>query len=979
MQDALSAVGHTYKNFVITKYLPIDELQSTLIELVHEPTGAIVLHIANNDPENVFCLSFQTLPDSSNGAPHILEHTVLCGSKKYPVKDPFFAMTRRSLNTFMNAFTGQDFTCYPASSQVEKDFYNLLEVYLDAVFHPELKKLSFLQEGHRLELGGKDGPLQFQGVVYNEMKGAMTSSESRLWQAIAKHLTPNLPYAYNSGGDPKEIPNLSYEELIEFHRIFYHPSRCLFYFYGNLPLAKHLDFIEQNTLQGAKKLSPLAPLKPQPRYTQAITAMDAYPIASTESPENKAEISFSWLTAHLSHQSDVLALCLIECLLMETDASFLKKSFLKSGLCKEAESNIDVEMSEVPFVIVCKGCDPVNEPKLKKLLFTQLKKLAAKPIDPELIEAALHQLEFQRTEIDGEGGPFGLSLFMRAGLIKQHGSEPEHALQIHTLFAELRDRLKDPAYLSDVIRKYLIENQHFVSLTLAADPTLEKKEKEEEQKRLEAIGKKLTKEQKKHLQKQSEELLKYQESIEHQSLDCLPKVTLKDVPRKARDFPLTHHDLKAFDLFSHDCFTNQIVYADLLFDLPHIEAEDFPLLSLLVKLWTELGCGGRTYEETLQFMQAHTGDIDAHLALHISAADPNVLKPAFSLRGKALGRKAGSFFRLLTDFAKGPNFSDEARITEWIGQHATELEHRLTSNALNYAVQTSLSGDSTASWIFNQWHGLPYYRLVKDLAKKKKGAWIDRFAPLAKKVISSSKPHLILACSQEQTDKLLAHHFYDLGNLDLPSKAPVWKGNYSIPPVPSQARLISSPVAFTAMGLRTSAYADPGVAELMISTELLGNVILHKEIREKGGAYGSGASYSPTTGNYHLYSFRDPHLARTIDTFRAAIEKIGTGGFSERELEEAKLGIVAAIDTPVPPGGRAIVAYAWYRSGRTLEDRQKLRGQLLSCTKEQVMHAVQKKLAHHPATLVTLIGQEMWEKESPKLKNPLALKKLTDL
>ena len=214
--SALDAAGKTYKSFALTKYLPLEELQCALVEAVHEPTGARIIHIANDDPENLFCLSFQTLPSSSNGVAHILEHTVLCGSKKYPIKDPFFSMTRRSLNTYMNALTGQDFTCYPASSQVEKDFYNLLEVYLDAVFHPELKKKSFLQEGHRLEFAepkNPKSPLLFQGVVYNEMKGALSSSESRLWEEMMKHLTPDLPYSVNSGGDPKEIPGLTHEEL----------------------------------------------------------------------------------------------------------------------------------------------------------------------------------------------------------------------------------------------------------------------------------------------------------------------------------------------------------------------------------------------------------------------------------------------------------------------------------------------------------------------------------------------------------------------------------------------------------------------------------------------------------------------------------------------------------------------------------------------------------------------------------------------
>ncbi len=975
MRSALDAVGQRYKDFYITKYIPLDELKSTLIELVHEPTGARVLHIANDDPENLFCLSFQTLPANSNGVAHILEHTVLCGSKKFPVKDPFFAMTRRSLNTFMNAFTGQDFTCYPASSQVEKDFYHLLEVYLDAVFHPELKHTSFLQEGHRLEW--TESSLQYQGVVYNEMKGAMMASESRLWQAIAKHLTPDLPYAHNSGGDPKDIPELSYEGLLEFHQSFYHPSRCLFYFYGNLPLAKHLDFIEQHALKGAGKLAPLPPLPLQKRHSSPIHATASYPIAETESPMEKTEIAFSWLTAHLSHQSDVLALCLIETLLMETDVSPLKIALLKSGLCHEAESTIDIEMSEVPLNIICKGCEPENAEKLKTVVWNTLRQLTSKPIEKERIEAALHQLEFQRTEIGGEEGPFGLTLFMRAGLIKQHGNEPEHALLVHSLFNELRERLEDPQYLPSLIKKYLLDNPHFVLLTLKPDPLLAKKELADEQSRLAAIQQKLTAAEKEALHAQSKKLAEYQEAVEHQSLDCLPKVTLKDVPIHARDFPLQHIETPAFDIFHHDCFTNQIIYADLLFDLPEIASEDLSLLSLLAKMWTELGAGKQSYEKTLQFMESNTGGVDAHLALHVSASNPDLLKPAFSLRGKALARKAEAFFKLLANYAEGPNFSEKERLREWLQQHMTELDEALAESPLGFAVQEALSGYSTASHIYNQWNGLPYYNFVKGLVASKSDAWIKQLEKLAKSLLASGKPHLILGCDQKLADELRSHHFYALGNRKPITPSSTWKGQYSLQHPPSQVRLLSSPVAFTAMGLRTLAYKDPGVAELMISTELLKNVFLHKEIREKGGAYGSGAVYTPTTGNYHVFAYRDPHLARTIDLFPKAFETLAAGHFNERELEEAKLGLIAGMDTPVAPGGRAIVAYAWLRAGRTLEERQKLRNQILAATKQQVMDIVKKHLVNHPATIVSLLGKDLWEKEEKKLSTPLSLIKLT--
>ncbi|MDE3045437.1 MAG: insulinase family protein [Verrucomicrobiota bacterium] len=967
MLNALDAVGQTYHGFLITQYLPLKELHSTLIELVHEPTGARVMHIVNEDPENLFCLSFQTFPSSSNGVAHILEHTVLCGSKKFPVKDPFFAMTRRSLNTFMNAFTGNDFTCYPASSQVEKDFYNLLDVYIDAVFYPSLRKLSFLQEGHRLELSDPsnlDSPLRLQGVVYNEMKGAMSSSESRLWKAIGKALTPDLPYAYNSGGDPKDIPTLSYEELVEFHQTYYNPSRCLFFFYGNLPLAKHLDFIRERVLENATKLPLLPPLPLQPRFSEPLHIVEHYPAAEKE----EAQIAFSWLTAHLSSQSDVLALCLLENLLMETDASPLKMALLKSKLCKEADSSIDVEMSEVPWTIVCKGCKPTNQKKLEKLLLGTLAKIASKPIDTALVDAALHQLEFHRLEINGEGGPFGLTLFFRAGLIKQHGSEPESALLFHTLLTELRARLNDPDYLPSLMRRYLVDNRHFVSVTLLPDPDLAKKEQAEEQKRLEIFQTRLSHQDKEQIAAQSKELLKYQEEIEHQSLDCLPKVTLRDVPPRTRDFPLSHQEKKGFDLYHHTCFTNKILYVDWVFDLPHIEAKDLPLVGLLSRLWTELGCGGKSYDETLHFMHAHTGGIDASLSLHISSDNPDLLLPSFSLRGKALDRKAEPFFQLLYDFAQGPDFSDTARIREWLEQHATELQTRLVKNSLNYATGLSLSGYSDASWINNQWHGLPYYHFIQQLASSKKKDWMKRLKELAHLLVSNGKPHLVLACDKEQLEHLNAHHFYALDQWKPRTTATPWRGHYKHSPLPSQARLIPSPVAFTALGLRTSAYRDPDVAELMISTELFPNVILHKEIREKGGAYGGGTSYTPTTGNYTFYAHRDPHLTQTLATFRSAIEKLGEGHFNDRELEEAKLGLLAGFDTPVPPGGRAIVAYSWLRSGRTLQARQNLRDQILSATKQQITQAIQRRLSNAPSTTVSFLGKEIWDKEKPSLE-----------
>jgi presequence protease len=955
-------VGSTYRSFRGVKNLPLKELQSTLVEAVHEPTGAKVMHIANSDPENLFCISFQTLPSSSNGVAHILEHIVLCGSKKFPIKDPFFSMTRRSLNTYMNALTGQDFTCYPASSQVEKDFYNLLEVYLDAVFHPELKQMSFMQEGHRLELT-EQKTLQYQGVVYNEMKGSLSSPEPRLWEAVLKYLTPDLPYAVNSGGSPEEIPNLTYEELKEFHKTFYHPSRSIFFFYGNLPLEKHLDFILEKALKDVEKIDPLPTIPMQKRFSKPVSVQEFYPIAEKQL-EKKTWIVFSFLTASILNQEEILALCLLDSLLMDTDASPLKVAALKSGLCTSADSSVDIEMSEIPFSFVFKGCEIENAQPLKKLLFETLENCE---FDQDEIEASLHQLEFDRTEINGEGYPFGLSLFFRSALIKQHGSEPESALLIHSLFRNLRKDLKNPNYLKGLIEKYFLKNSHYVELTFSPDANLSTKERKEEEEKLRDL---LPYVDQQKILEQTKELAKYQESIETQSLDCLPKLQLKDIPLKIKDYPLYETKIDHLQVYHHNCFTNEILYADLIFDLPAIAEKDLPLVSLFVHFMTELGCGGRDYIENLEYQQAYTGGMHASLAMHTPRETPDLFYPYFSLRGKALPRNIDKLFSLFADFINGVDCTDQERIEELLQQQATELQNRLTKNALNYAIQTSLLDFSQVAFVSDQWYGLSYYQAVLEWMKnpKKIPSELDRIQRL---ILGKGAPDLVLCCEQETFDELQKNSFHNLSKKMKISALTPWKADFSLKKQNSQARFISSPVAFTARGQRTITYKDPRSAFLVLASELLDNTHLHKEIREKGGAYGSGANYSPHTGNFHFYSFRDPNLAKTIQEFQNSLLKISKRDFTENDLEEAKFGAIQSLDAPVPPGNRAKTAFAWKKAGRTIEERQKFRETVLKATRDDVANVVRELLLRSPHLIVSFLGEDLYKKEEKKLHNPL--------
>ena len=975
MSEFLTKEGQKYEDFALVNYCPIEELQATLRELIHLPTGAHVMHLENNDPENLFCLSFKTLPKNSNGAPHILEHTVLCGSRKFPVKDPFFSMNRRSLNTFMNAMTGSDFTCYPAATQIEKDFYNLLEVYLDAVFHPTLHELSFLQEGHRLEFTQPDNPqspLEFKGIVYNEMKGAMSSVDTRIWQALMESLVPDLTYSHNSGGDPKEIPNLTYKDLIAFHETYYHPSRCLFFFYGNFPLKKHLDFITENALTGVQKLPPLDGIGHQNRFKKPIQKTVSYPISEEENLEKKHIYAFGWLTTALLNQEEVLALTVLDSVLMDTDASPLKKALLDTKLCIQVESCMDVEMTEVPLAFIFRGCGENAAEKIEKTLFENLEKISKDGIPYSLVEASLHQLEFSRTEIGGDHSPFGLTLFFRSALTKQHGCSPEHSLTLHTLFQEILEKAKDPYFFSPLIEKYLLHNPHFVSLSFDPDTQLIAKEAKEEKERLKKIKKTLTEKQIARILDETKKLVTFQESSEKQKLDCLPKVTLADVPAETRDFSLQTRQRREMEIFHHDTFTNHILYTDLVFDLPNLNQQELMDLQLFIIFWSELGAGKRSYSENLEALHAHTGGIGAHISLHVQASDPIHSKPSLQLHGKALKRNTEIFFSLLQEMATDPRFDESKRIKELVQKLHNSLQNRLTRNAMRYATQIALSSFSVPNHINEMWYGLTYYNYIDKLAKnldQELSPLLDRLQALKEKLLCTGSPHLILTCDQNTFADLDKKDFYGLPNLLTKPYIP-WKGEFSLKSVPDQARVIPSPVAFTTQGFKTVHYTHEDAPALLVSTCLLENKILHHRIREQGGAYGAGASYNPLWGNFYFYGYRDPHIAHTLHVFRDAVHEISDGNFDANDLEEAKLGIIQHFDTPTSPGSRGIVGYIWQRDGKTRQMRQNFRDRLLTLAPKDVQSALEQHLLSqiNKGTVVTFAGKELLDKELPLIE-----------
>lgn len=982
------SVGQIYHDFQVTKSLEIPELQCHLYELVHLPTNAHVMHIANDDPENLFCLSFQTLPHKSDGVAHILEHTVLCGSKKYPVKDPFFAMTRRSLNTFMNALTGSDFTCYPAASQVPKDFYNLLEVYLDAVFHPNLNHLSFLQEGHRLEFeipNDPASPLVHKGVVFNEMKGALSSPGARLAEEMHAALFPNNTYGINSGGNPSVIPELTYEELKDFHRQFYNPSRCLFFFYGNMNLEDHLDFITKHALKGLEKVPELPPIPLQPRFSEPRRFTAAYPISPEEDNEEKAFISFGWLTCHITHQEEQLAMLILEIILMDTDASILKKALLKSGLCKLVSSHIDTDVNESPLMITLRGCDPANAEASEKLIRRTLEEVAETGIPLQMVENAIHQLEFHRSEITGDHSPFGLSIFMRSALLKQHKVDAEEGLKIHSLFEEVHQRaLADPHYFGRLIKKYLLDNPHFVRIVMVPDKELTTKELAKERAYLDAIRSKLSQEEIKKLVDQANHLNKFQKKQEQENIEILPKVTLDDVPQFSRNFVLAQEKCGTLDVYHHNSFTNQIIYADLVFDLPQLQEEDLSLVRLFTYLMTQMGAGGRNYSDNLEYIQAHTGGIGVSLTLNLQASDHSVMHPSLKIRGKALHRKANKLFPLIYDLATSVDFTDLSRLTEVMQKHYTALETSLNHNAMQYAINLSASSLDVPSKLINEWYGLDYFVKIRSITQNlhnEIAGLVDKMKAFQEKLLCLENPDLVVTCEAAMYDELKGHGFYGLSRLETKPYAP-WKSDFPVVPLEPQGRVIASQIAFTGKVFKTVSYVHPDAPALAIAACLFDNLTLHRSLREQGGAYGGGSVSNALSGNFYFYSYRDPNIASTLLAFEEAVKEIMEGHFELRDLEEAKLEIIQSLDDPVAPGSRGAYAYAWLREGKTLELRQAFRNRLLSLKPKDIIEAVKKYIHPHLSDGITVAfaGRELLEKENAILEAkglpPLAIKNI---
>ena len=561
----------------------IDSLNLTLHEFQHIKTGALHYHMESENTENVFLVGFRTVPMDSTGVAHILEHTSLCGSKKYPVRDPFFMMIRRSLNTFMNAFTSSDWTAYPFASQNKKDFNNLLDVYLDAVFFTRLDELDFLQEGHRIEFkeaSNADSDLEYKGVVFNEMKGAMSSPVSVLWQEVSKYLYPTSTYHYNSGGEPQDIPDLTYQQLKDFHTTHYHPSNAVFMTFGDIPVFEHQEKFEEQALKDFEKLGLNISVKPEKRYLAPVSVEEAYAydVVDDEIIEEKTHHVMSWLLGPCTSLDDMMKANLLSQVLFDNSSSPLRQALEKtdlgaapSPLCGLEDSNY-----EMCFLAGIEGSKVENAQAFETLVLDVLNDVATNGIPHEKLEAVLHQLELSQREVGGDSYPFGLQLILNGLTAAIHRSDPSSLLNLDPVIESLRKDINDPEFIKNLVAELLLENQHRVRLTLRPDANLSQRKEQTEKAHLAAIKSALTEEEKLLIINRAQALEERQCQLDDPEL--LPKVGLDDVPEEIKIPEATELSISGTVSTIYKQGTNGLVYHEVVCELPALTDDELAVL-----------------------------------------------------------------------------------------------------------------------------------------------------------------------------------------------------------------------------------------------------------------------------------------------------------------------------------------------------------------------------------------------------------------
>ena len=914
------------------------DIQSEGYILRHKKTGARVSLISNEDANKVFYIGFRTPSLDSTGAAHIVEHTVLCGSEKFPAKDPFVELVKGSLNTFLNAMTYPDKTIYPIASMNDKDFQNLMHVYLDAVFHPNIYRHPeiFKQEGWHYQLESADAPITLNGVVYNEMKGAFSSAEDVLNRQILNALYPDTSYQYESGGDPEEIPSLSYQQFLDFHSRYYHPSNSYIYLYGNMDMEEKLNWLDGEYLSHYDYLEVDSTIQRQKPFTKPVEVTKTYPIASTESVEDNTYLSVSFSVDTILNEKLYIAFDILDYALLGAPGAPLKKALLDARIGKDIMSSYDNSIYQPMFSIVAKNSNPGKKEEFLQIIRDVLKDQVKNGIDKKSLRAGLNSFEFKYREADFGQFPKGLLFGIQClDSWLYDDSQPFTHLCALDVIEWLKGQV-DTGYFESLIEEYLLDNRHMALVTVEPERGLNARKEQELSEKLRAYKASLSAQEIQKLVEETRHLQEYQEEPStREELLSIPMLTREDLKREAEPFTIKECVEADTKLLFHEVESNGIAYLNLLFDTSGVAEEDIPYLGILRSVLGYVDTENYGYGELANEINLHTGGITGAVGNYAHVRDED-FTTTFEVRIKSLYDKLPKAMELAGEILAKTKFEDTKRLYEIIAQMKSRLQMGFSASGHMVSAMRAMSYFSRSAKYSELTGGIDFYRLVSRIEEhfdEEKEDLVGRLQKLTELIFRPENLMISLGSEQEGCHRLVRTLpgfralLFDTPVAEHRDALTCSKENEGFFDA-SQVQYVSR-----AGNFRKAGYAYTGA--LRILKVILSYDYLWLNIRVKGGAYGCMSGFA-RTGDSYFTSYRDPNLQKTNEVYEGIPAYLRSFTVDERDMTKYIIGTVSDMDTPLTPSLRALRSLNAYLTGVTFEDIQRERDEVLSANQDSI-------------------------------------------
>lgn len=928
--------------YEILEQRPLNDLHSEGCILRHKKSGAKIAVISNDDDNKVFYIGFRTPPEDSTGVPHIIEHTVLCGSEKYPVKDPFVELVKGSLNTFLNAMTYPEKTIYPVASCNEKDFQNLISVYMDAVLHPNIYKYEeiFKQEGWHYELEDQEAPVTINGVVYNEMKGAFSSPDDVIQREILNSLFPDTAYGNESGGDPMHIPELTYEDYLDFHRRYYHPCNSYIYLYGDMDVAEKLRWMDEEYLSKYDKIELDSAISLQRPFEKTVEILKKYPISSTESETDHSYISYNQvigtaLDKHLYHAFDVLDYALIS-----APGAPLKQALIDAGIGKDIVGGYDSGTLQPVFSIIAKNTNLSEKEHFLSVIRSVLKDLVKNGINKKSLLAGINSSEFRYREADFGQYPKGLLYGIQClDSWLYDDMQPFMHLEALGTYQFLKEQVETD-YFENLILEYLLNNTHASVVMIEPEKGLNAKRDAELERKLAELKAAMSQEEIEQLISDTKHLKEYQEEPSpKEALEKIPMLKREDMRKEAA--PLINEVIKIDQttIVKHGIFSNGIDYLALLFDIKDLPAEDLPYLGILKAVLGYVDTQSYSYADLANEVNIHTGGIGNSISIFPAVKQSDHLEVKYEVRTKVLADKLPDAMRIIHEILMTSKISDEKRLYEILAQLKSRLQVGLSASGHSVASTRAMSYFSRAAYYQDATSGIGCYQVIADMEEhfaQKKTALIEKLTSLTERIFTAERLMAGITCEDqdyplvEQELKVLKARLYpehrEAGVRELPKLKLEQK---------NEGFMDASQVQYVARAGNFKAHGYSYHGALKILKVILGYDYLWINVRVKGGAYGCMNGYM-RNGDTYFVSYRDPNLVKTNEVYAGIPAYIGSFEASERDMTKYIIGTISDMDTPMNPSAKGIRSMTAYLQGLTIEDIQKERDQVIGATAEDI-------------------------------------------